>query len=132
MADEAQASIGPALMFGPFRLDPLQRVLQEGDRPVRLGSRSIEILLVLVERAGELVGKDEIMERVWPNSVAEEATLRVHVSALRKALGHGQNGARYVENVTGRGYRFVAQVTRLEQDSPAPPRHGSAGHGTSP
>jgi predicted ATPase/DNA-binding winged helix-turn-helix (wHTH) protein len=120
MADEAQASIGPVLMFGPFRLDPLQRVLQEGERPIRLGGRALEILLVLVERAGELVGKDEIMARVWPNVAAEEATLRVHLSTLRKALGHGRNGARYIENVTGRGYRFVAAVTRLKGDSPAP------------
>ena len=106
-------------MFGPFRLAPLQRVLFEGGRPVRLGSRSLEILLVLVERAGELVGTDEIMARVWPNMVVEEATLRVHLSALRKALGHGRNGARYVENVTGRGYRFVAELTRLDDDGPA-------------
>jgi predicted ATPase/DNA-binding winged helix-turn-helix (wHTH) protein len=119
MAGEAQVASGQVLMFGPFRLDPMQRVLHEGERPVRLGSRSLEVLLVLLERAGELVGKDEIMERVWPNAVAEDATLRVHVSALRNALGHGQNGARYVENVSGRGYRFVAAVKRFEQDNPA-------------
>jgi predicted ATPase/DNA-binding winged helix-turn-helix (wHTH) protein len=93
-------------------------VLQEGERPVRLGSRSLEILFVLVERAGELVRTDEIIARVWPNMVVEEATLRVHLSALRKALGHRQNGARYVENVAGQGYRFVAAVTRIEQDGP--------------
>ena len=120
MLGEARISGGELLLFGPFRLDPLQRVLQEGERPVRLGGPSLEILLVLVERAGELVGKDQIMARVWPNIVAEEATLRVHLSALRKALGDGQSGARYVQNVTGQGYRFVAAVTRLEQDGPAP------------
>ena len=60
------------------------------------------------------------MARVWPNVEAEEATLRVHLAALRKALGDGQRGARYVQNVTGQGYRLVAPVTRLEQDSPAP------------
>jgi predicted ATPase/DNA-binding winged helix-turn-helix (wHTH) protein len=112
---------GPMLMFGPFRLDPLLRVLQEGEGPIRLGSRALDILLVLVERAGKLVGKDEIMARVWPNMVVGDATLRVHMSALRKVLGRGQNGARYVENVSGRGYRFVAQVTRLEGDRSDPP-----------
>jgi predicted ATPase/DNA-binding winged helix-turn-helix (wHTH) protein len=120
MADGAQTSSGQVLTFGPFRLHLLQRLLQEGERPIRLGSRSLEILLVLVERAGELVGKDEIMARVWPNIAVEEATLRVHLCALRKVLGHGQNGACYVENVTGRGYRFVAQVTRIEDDRPTP------------
>jgi predicted ATPase/DNA-binding winged helix-turn-helix (wHTH) protein len=108
------------LTFGPFRFLPLQRVLQEGERSVRLGSRAIEILLVLIERAGELVGTDEIIARVWPNTVVEEAALRVHLAALRKALGHGRNGARYVENVIGQGYRFVAAVTRVEQDGPVP------------
>jgi predicted ATPase/DNA-binding winged helix-turn-helix (wHTH) protein len=120
MADVAEISERQVLTFGPFRLHLPERVLQEGERPIRLGSRSLEILLILVERAGELVHKDEIIARVWPNMVAEEAALRVHLSALRKALGHGQNGDRYVENVCGRGYRFVAHVTRLKQDSPAP------------
>jgi predicted ATPase/DNA-binding winged helix-turn-helix (wHTH) protein len=119
MVGEARIS-GGQVLFGPFRLDPLQRVLQEGDRPVRLGGPSLEILLALVERAGELVGKNEIMARVWPNMMAGEATLRVHLSALRKALGDGQRGVRYVQNVTGQGYRFVAAVTRLEQNGPAP------------
>jgi predicted ATPase/DNA-binding winged helix-turn-helix (wHTH) protein len=95
-------------------------MLQEGERPIRLGSRSLDILLVLVERAGELVRKEELMARVWPGIVTEEATLRVHVSALRKVLNHGQNGARYVENVTGLGYRFIAPVTRLEDNRPTP------------
>jgi predicted ATPase/DNA-binding winged helix-turn-helix (wHTH) protein len=120
LVGEARISGGQVLTFGPFRLHLAQRMLREGERPIRLGSRSLEILIVLVERAGELVGTDEIMARVWPNMVAEEATLRVHLSALRKALGHGQSGARYVQNVSGQGYRFVAPVTRLEQDGPAP------------
>jgi predicted ATPase/DNA-binding winged helix-turn-helix (wHTH) protein len=108
------------LTFGPFRFDPLKRVLQEGDRPIDLGSRALDILIVLLESAGEIVRKEELIARVWGNVVTEEATLRVQVSALRKVLGHGRNGARYVENVTGRGYRFVAQVTRLDDDRPAP------------
>jgi DNA-binding winged helix-turn-helix (wHTH) protein len=119
MADAAEILEGQVLTFGPFRLHLPERVLREGERPIRLGSRSLEILLVLVERAGELVGKDEIVTRVWANMEAQEATLRVHLSALRRALGHGQNGAYYVENVNGRGYRFVAHVTRLKHDSPA-------------
>jgi predicted ATPase/DNA-binding winged helix-turn-helix (wHTH) protein len=82
----------------------------EGERRIRLGSRSLEILLLLVERAGELVGKHELIDRVWPNVAVDETVLRVHISALRKALGDGRGGVRYVENVSGRGYRFVAPM----------------------
>ena len=117
MVGEARTSSGEVATFGPFRLHLPQRMLREGERPIRLGSRALEILLVLVERAGELVSKDELIARAWPNMFVEETTLRVHLSALRKALGHGQNGARYIENVTGRGYRFVAPVTRSRDDT---------------
>ena len=106
------------LSLGPFRLLSTQRMLMEGQRPIRIGSRALDILFALVERPGELVDKDELIARVWPNVVVEEATLRVHIAALRKVLGNGQNGGRYVENVTGRGYRFVAPVTRHEADKP--------------
>jgi DNA-binding winged helix-turn-helix (wHTH) protein/DNA-binding MarR family transcriptional regulator len=82
---------------------------------LRLGSRAREILVALVERAGEVVKKRELMERVWPDTIVEEGALRVHIAALRKALGEGETGMRYVENVTGRGYRFVAPVMRVEQ-----------------
>src|ERR1700730_18400594 len=106
------------LAFGPFRLLSTQRTLMEGNRPIRIGSRALDILFALVERAGELVDKDELIARVWPNVVVEESAIRVHIAALRKILGDGQSGIRYVENVTGRGYRFVAAVTRHEADEP--------------
>jgi predicted ATPase/DNA-binding winged helix-turn-helix (wHTH) protein len=106
------------LAFGPFRLLLTRRMLMEGRRPIRIGSRALDILLVLVERAGELIDKDELIARVWPNVVVEEAALRVHIAAIRKILGDGRSRVRYVENVTGRGYRFVAQVTRREADEP--------------
>jgi predicted ATPase/DNA-binding winged helix-turn-helix (wHTH) protein len=106
------------LTFGPFRLLSTQRTLMEGDRPIRIGNRALDILFALVERAGELVDKDDLIARVWPNVVVEESAIRVHIATLRKILGHGQGGARYVENVTGRGYRFVAPVTRHEADGP--------------
>ena len=106
------------LTFGPFRLLLTQRMLMEGERPLRIGSRALDILFALLERPGELVDKDELVARVWPNVVVEEATLRVHIAALRKILGDGQGGGRYVENVTGQGYRFVAPVTRHATDTP--------------
>jgi DNA-binding winged helix-turn-helix (wHTH) protein len=103
-------------------------MLLEGDKPLRLGSRALDILIALVERAGELVGKDELLARVWPSTFVEEANLRVHVGALRKVLGDGRSGHRYISNVPGRGYCFVADVTRLQlrqsPDAAAPgPRH---------
>ena len=109
------ASGGLELQFGPFRLFPQQRLLLRTDTPLRLGSRAREILFALVERAGEIVMKSELIARVWPNTIVEEGTLRVHINALRKALGCGKSGARYVENVTGRGYLFIAPVIRREE-----------------
>src|ERR1700761_3349954 len=97
--------------FGPFVLNPTQRVLLRGDRPVRLGSRAREILICLVERAGTVVSKNDLIRRVWPETVVEEGTLRVHIASLRKILGEDRDRVRYVENVTGHGYRFVAAVT---------------------
>jgi len=102
-----------ALAFGPFKLLRAQRLLLEDDVPVRLGSRALDILVALVERAGELVSNDELMTRVWPRTVVEENSLRVHMSALRKVLGDGHAGARYIINQPGAGYRFVAPIARL-------------------
>src|SRR5258706_10359852 len=106
-----------ALAFGPFRLIPSQKVLLENDKPVRLGSRALELLIALVERAGEVVSRDELVSRVWPSTIVEESSLRVHIAALRKALGDGHGGARFITNLPGRGYCFVAPVTRLAQPS---------------
>lgn len=108
--------------FGPFRFDPHQRVLLHEHRPVPLGSRARDILLLLLERAGETVPKRELINGVWPGALVEEGTLRVHIAALRRALGDGGvGGARYVENVTGFGYRFIAAVTRVQPGAPAQP-----------
>jgi DNA-binding winged helix-turn-helix (wHTH) protein len=118
--DDPQTWSGQEIAFGPFRLYPQQRVLLRADTPLRLGSRAREILLFLVERVGEIVKKRELMARVWPDTSVEEGTLRVHIAALRKALGDGQAGMRYVENVTGHGYRFVAPLTRVDEARPGP------------
>ena len=96
--------------FGPFRLLPAQFLLLEGDKPVPLGSRALEILIVLLERPGELVSKQELMARVWPDIFVEPANLTVHISALRRTLRDGRDGNRFIINVPGRGYSFVASV----------------------
>jgi predicted ATPase len=85
-------------------------LLTEAGRPVRLGSRAIQLLTALVERAGETVSKRDLMLRVWPDTHVVEANLSVHIAALRRALGEGGAGRRYIANVPGRGYRFIAEV----------------------
>jgi DNA-binding winged helix-turn-helix (wHTH) protein len=91
-----------AISFGPFRLLAAQRLLLEGDKPVRLGSRAFDILTALVERAGEVVGKEALIARAWPETFVEESNLKLQVSYLRRALGDGQGSHRYVVNVPGR------------------------------
>src|SRR5712672_2947161 len=107
--------------FGPFRLFAAERLLEKSDEPLQLGGRALDILITLVERAGEVVTRKELISRVWPDVIVEEANLRVHVAGLRKALGDGHDGARYVANVPGRGYCFVAPVTRSASRRSVPP-----------
>ncbi|MEA2808857.1 MAG: hypothetical protein QOJ17_2998 [Rhodospirillaceae bacterium] len=101
---------GQAISFGPFRLFTGQRLLLEGDRPVRLGSRAFDILAALVDCAGEVVTKQHLMARAWPQTFVDDANLKIQVSALRRALGDGQGGHRYIATVSGQGYNFVAPV----------------------
>ena len=118
-------------LFGPFRLIPAQRLLLDEDRPVHLGSRALDILNVLIQAAGETVSNSEIMARAWPATIVEESSLRVHIGALRKALGESGGGNRYITNVPGRGYAFVAPVTRGARPQvvePPPIRLAAAGN----
>ena len=103
---------GEIASFGPFRLSPSERLLAEDGRPVAVGGRALDILITLIERAGEVVSRRELVERVWPDVIVEEANLRVHLSNLRKALADGRDGARYITNIPGRGYCFVGTVRR--------------------
>lgn len=111
----------PALRFGPFVLHRARKLLLEGEQPVRLSSRAFEILSALVESPGVLVSKDALMARAWPGTVVEEINLRVHIASIRKLLGDAQGGARYITNVSGRGYCFVAPVTPVDARLPASP-----------
>src|SRR5207253_2698711 len=116
-------ALGPAadgiLAFGPFRLSPARQLLLEGEKTLRLGSRALEILKVLVEHAGTLVSKEDLVARVWPGTFVEEGNLRVHMAALRRVLGDGQSGNRYIATIPGRGYRFVAPVSILAGPQPS-------------
>src|SRR5216683_664968 len=100
------------ICFGPFRLSTKERLLEKGGGPVQLGSRALDILIALVERPAEVVSKKELIARVWPDLVVDEGSLRFHILALRKALGQGRSSTRYVTNVSGRSYCFVAPISR--------------------
>jgi DNA-binding winged helix-turn-helix (wHTH) protein len=122
VANEPPARSGEhGFAFGSLRLFPSQRLLLEGDTPVRLGSRALDILTVLVEHAGRVVPKEELIARVWPNIFVDESNLKIQVSALRRAVGDGQGGVRYIITVPGRGYEFVAPVRRTEEPSNSTP-----------
>jgi predicted ATPase/DNA-binding winged helix-turn-helix (wHTH) protein len=86
-------------------------MLTEGGKPLRVGGRALDILIALVQRHGEVVGKSELLKLVWPNTFVEEDNLKVHVSALRRAMGDGSAGKRYIVSAPGRGYAFVAPIT---------------------
>jgi len=110
-----------SVAFGAFELSPSARTLRKNGIPVALGDRALDVLIVLVERAGEIVPHKELIARVWRDLIVEPGNLRVHMRALRKALGDGEDGAGYIENVTGQGYCFVAPVTRAAALPAAPP-----------
>jgi predicted ATPase/DNA-binding winged helix-turn-helix (wHTH) protein len=113
MPTDQIGSSGPTgILFGPFELNAAERVLRKADAVVPLGGRAFDILLALLDRPGEIVSKADLIARVWPDVTVEEGTLRVHLSALRKALGDGQFGNKYITNVQGRGYCFGAPMTR--------------------
>lgn len=110
MAEPPRTQAERVYLFGPFRLLPARQLLLEGEAPVRIGGRAFDVLTALVEQAGSVVTKNELMARAWPRVVVEDSNLKVTVAALRRALGEGRPGHRYLANVPGRGYRFVAPV----------------------
>jgi predicted ATPase/DNA-binding winged helix-turn-helix (wHTH) protein len=102
-----------AISFGPFRLFPTERLVEKNGVPIHIGGRSLDILICLAERAGEVISKRDLVARVWADIHVDEVSLRFNVAALRKALGDGRDGARYVANIPGRGYSLVSPVSRL-------------------
>jgi len=107
------------ISFGPFRLLPTQRLLLRGEAAVPLGGRALDLLIALVDHRGDVIGRDELKSRVWPDTVVEDNNIKVQIATLRRALADGHGGARYVVTVAGRGYSFVAPVTIHEAAEPA-------------
>jgi DNA-binding winged helix-turn-helix (wHTH) protein len=110
----ASSSVG-VVSSGPFPLLPAQRLLLQAGNPVRLGARALDMLVALAAKPGALVTKDELIACVWPGTFVEESSLNVHMAALRKALGDGRSGNRYIAKIPGRGCSFVAHQNRHRQ-----------------
>ena len=122
MLDRANSCANDVVTFGPFRLFVAERLLKKGDESFPIGGRALDLLIALVERPGEVLTYKELMAQVWSGVTVDEANLRVHIAAIRKVLGDGRDGARYIANVAGRGYCFVASTQRLPH--PVAPKRG--------
>jgi Tol biopolymer transport system component/DNA-binding winged helix-turn-helix (wHTH) protein len=106
--------------FGPFRMDAAEHLLLRSGDVVPLTPKAFDLLLALVEEHGHLLEKDELLKKVWPDTFVEEANLASNISQLRKVLGDGENGQRYIETAPKRGYRFVASVKEVTQKRAEP------------
>jgi DNA-binding winged helix-turn-helix (wHTH) protein len=95
------------LEFGPFRIDPDQRLLFRDQQPIALSSKTFDLLLLLVQHSGQVVLKDDLMKTLWPDTFVEESNLSQQVFQLRKALGDNSQNSSYIVTVPGRGYRFA-------------------------
>src|SRR6516225_6174865 len=120
MIEPAAGSNKDVVSFGPFSLDPRRRLLLKDGAPVVVGARTLDTLIALVTRPNEAISKRELMAVVWPDVTVEEGSLRVQIAALRKALGDGKGGARYITTLAGRGYCFVAPISRVRDPAPEP------------
>jgi DNA-binding winged helix-turn-helix (wHTH) protein/tetratricopeptide (TPR) repeat protein len=112
--------------FGPFRIDPEERMLFGQGQIVPLSPKSFDLLFALVRRAGRVVGKEELMREVWPDTFVEENNLTVNISALRKALGEVSSEQLYIHTVPRRGYRFTASVRQTGESAPGAPARAAA------
>lgn len=121
----------PVYRFGEFTLDPLERRLSAAGKAIALTPKVFDTLVLLIERAGHLVSKDELMRALWPRGYVDESNLTKHVWLIRRALGEGEQGSRFIETVPKLGYRFVGAVTAVERGAtsaaattPPPPQPG--------
>lgn len=114
---ESAAGTRDVVSFGPFNLDAGRRLLTKDGVPIVLGARTLDTLIALISRSNQVISKRELMAEVWPDVIVEEGSLRFHIAALRKALGDGRGGARYITTLAGRGYCFVAPISRARDRS---------------
>jgi DNA-binding winged helix-turn-helix (wHTH) protein len=121
---EATPSYSPFIAFGRFQLCASQRLLLEDNKRVNIGSRPLDLLIALLDHPGEIVSKQELIARVWPDLTVEQCNLRTNIATLRRALHDGATGTRYISTVNGRGYCFVAPVMRYV----GPIQHATTSH----
>src|SRR6266446_6523237 len=101
----------PAIIdFGHFRIVPHRRELLADGRPIRLGGRTFDVLMTLIEGQGAIVSKEALMNRVWPNRIVEESSLQVQISALRNAFGADRE---LIRTISGRGYQFTGEIRTI-------------------
>ena len=115
MADHEVDETTKPIFFGPFQFHAARRLLQREGVHVPLGGRAFDVLSVLIKRAGDVVSKRELIDSVWPSVTVEESSLRFHIKELRRALGERRGGVRYVVNVSGKGYSFVAPIEKAHR-----------------
>src|SRR5215471_8303104 len=99
--------------FGPFSVDPEQRVVSREGTPLSVTPKVFDTLLFLVRNPERVLTKDELLKEVWPDTFVEEVNLAVNISTLRKALGENAQESRYIVTIPGRGYQFVAEVREI-------------------
>lgn len=116
---------GDRISFGPFSLAPAERLLLKHGEPLDIGGRSFDLLVALTDRPGQVLSKRDLLKRVWPDVVVEDGSLRFHMAGLRKLLGDGEDGARYIATQVGVGYALVAPFERsgaaAVPEAPPPP-----------
>src|SRR4051794_9380674 len=106
--------------FGAISLDPAQRRLSRNGEPVHIPPKAFEVLVFLVQHAGDLVDKHELIEAVWPGVFVEEGNVTVAVHTLRRALSCDEGDQKYIETISKRGYRFSAQVRAVKGETSRP------------
>src|SRR6185369_4597137 len=105
--------------FGEFTVDGVQKVLMHKSKPVALAPKVFDTLLILVGSSGKIVEKEELMNRLWPDTFVEESNLTFNIQQLRKALGDNARKPIYIETIARRGYRFIANVEEVLGDESA-------------
>jgi predicted ATPase/DNA-binding winged helix-turn-helix (wHTH) protein len=118
MGETRNTSVNRVISFAEYNLRPSERVLERDGVVLSLGGRALDILIALTERPGEIVDKRDLIAQVWPDVTVGEGSLRFHMNGLRKALGDGQGDTRFITNIPGRGYCFVAPIARAGAAAP--------------
>lgn len=106
--------------FGSFLLDPAEKALWHDGQPLSLPAKAFDMLCLLVENNGRLIDKQDLLARIWPDSFVQEGSLAVNISLLRKLLGEGRNGSRFIETIAKHGYRFLADIEVIETNGAVP------------